>query len=83
MKIHLTVPPGFRKHAPKTCVLHKGEITPGEMENQQGFRVTTPYRTLQDLAQAAGERERWRQAVEDAARRGLITVAQKKNLKAV
>ncbi len=81
MKVHLTVPQGYRKPVPKVCFLHKGRFSRGETEIQQGFRVTTPFRTLQDLGRAAGEQERWLQAVEDAARRGLITLVQKKKLK--
>jgi predicted transcriptional regulator of viral defense system len=80
MKIHLTVPPGFRKQVPEECVFHKARISSQDAEIQQGFRVTTPYRTLRDLAQAAGERERWAHAVEDAAKRGLITRTQEKVL---
>ena len=83
VRIHLTVPPGFRKQVPAGCIFHKARLSERDIEAQQGFRVTTPYRTLRDLAQAAGEQERWAQAVEDAAKRGLITVAQKKNLKIV
>jgi predicted transcriptional regulator of viral defense system len=81
MKIHLTVPPGFRKQVPEGCVFYKARVSPRGTEMQQGFRITTPYRTLQDLAQAVGERERWAHAVEDAAKRGLITRAQEKSLR--
>ena len=81
MKVHLTVPPGFRKPVPEGCIFHKARISPRETEAQQGFRVTTPYRTLQDLRQAAGERERWAHAVEDAAKRGLITRTQENSLR--
>ena len=77
----MTIPKGFRKKAPKVCTLHKGNVERQEMELQEGFRITTPFRTLQDLSKAAGERERWSEAVKDAARRGLISLAQEKILK--
>lgn len=81
MKVHLTVPSGFRKRIPEGCVLHRGTLQPEETESQEGFRVTTPFRTLQDLVRQAGERERLLQAMDEAARRGLITLVQKENLK--
>src|SRR5882762_7722628 len=40
--IHLTVPPNFRKPSPPGCVLHKGVLSPGDMEEHLGFRATTP-----------------------------------------
>jgi predicted transcriptional regulator of viral defense system len=81
LKTHLTVPPGFRKHIPEGCVIHRGHLRPEETENPYGFRVTSPFRTLQDLALQAGEREQFLQAVDEATRRGPITLAQKESLK--
>jgi predicted transcriptional regulator of viral defense system len=48
--VHLTVPRTFRKPAPKGCVLHKATIAPDEIEQREGFAVTTPIRTIIDVA---------------------------------
>src|SRR5574341_50110 len=44
--IHLTVPKGFRKRAPEGIVLHRVDLSVHESEQREGFRVTTPLRTL-------------------------------------
>ncbi|HRX86490.1 MAG TPA: type IV toxin-antitoxin system AbiEi family antitoxin domain-containing protein [Phycisphaerae bacterium] len=49
-RTHLTVPPGFRKRAPAGCVLHKQLLSSNEIELREGFRVTTPVRTVLDVA---------------------------------
>lgn len=49
-KVHLTVPRGFRKRPPGGCVLHKAEIAPADLEQREGFAVTTPLRTIVDIA---------------------------------
>lgn len=73
-KIHLTVPPGFRKKSPGGCVLHKAKIGTGDMEQAQGFMVTTPLRTLRDLSESKWvEPSRLVQAVKDALARGMVT----------
>jgi predicted transcriptional regulator of viral defense system len=51
--IHLTVPPAFRKNPPKGCVLHRARLDVDEIEPREGFRVTTPLRTLLDVAEAS------------------------------
>ncbi|MBN2562364.1 MAG: type IV toxin-antitoxin system AbiEi family antitoxin domain-containing protein [Phycisphaerae bacterium] len=49
-RTHVTVPRSFRKKPPAGCVLHKGDVAPDEVEQREGFRVTTPLRTLIDVA---------------------------------
>ncbi|MFA5975928.1 MAG: type IV toxin-antitoxin system AbiEi family antitoxin domain-containing protein [Elusimicrobiota bacterium] len=80
MKVHLTVPRSFRKRIKEGCVIHRVSVQPEEIETHDGFRVTTPLRTLRDLAREDGERDQLLQAVEEAVRRGLITRAQKESL---
>jgi predicted transcriptional regulator of viral defense system len=80
MKVHLTVPPGFRKRVPEGCILHRETLRPEEIAEGGGFRRTTPFRTLQDLYRA-GDRDQLRLAVDEAARRGLITRTQKESFK--
>jgi predicted transcriptional regulator of viral defense system len=70
--IHLTVPPAFRKDAPRGCVLHKAVLEPIETEDRGGFRVTTPLRTLLDAATGSVSQEQLEKAVKDALSRGLV-----------
>ena len=72
-KIHMTVPKSFRKRPPKGCVLHKASLEKLEWREHDVFRVTTPRRTLEDLAgDPSMPREQFEQAVKDAASRGRI-----------
>ena len=72
-RIHLTVPRSFRKKAPRGCVLHKAPLGPENVEDREGFLVTTPLETL--LGVAAGStvsQEQLDRAVNDAITRGLV-----------
>ncbi len=72
-KIHLTVPPSFRKAAPRNCLLHKAHLTAAETEPREGFAVTTPLRTLFDVAGFPGvTKEQFDLAIREAIRRGLV-----------
>lgn len=72
-RVHLSVPPGFRKRAPRGCVLHQTRLVDGDVEAWEGLRVTTPLRTLVDLAdEGRFSREQLGRAVEDALARGLV-----------
>jgi predicted transcriptional regulator of viral defense system len=71
-EIHLTVPPRFRKPAPRGCVLHKAVLTEGDIEERAGYRVTTPLRTLLDVADGSVSLEQLAKAVEEALVRGLV-----------
>ncbi len=72
-KVHLTVPSSFRKAAPKGCVLHKARLPATGAEDREGFAVTTPLRTLEDLAGGPGiTDEQLDRAIRDALRRGLV-----------
>ena len=50
-KISITVPLNFRKDTtiPAILVLHKAELSSYECRSMEGFRVTTPTRTLRDV----------------------------------
>ena len=71
-KVHLTVPPGFRKKAPKAVVLHKAKLAPTEVEVREGFHVTRPLRTVLDLARAHLDPERLSAIVKAAIKEGLV-----------
>lgn len=76
--VHLTVAPSFRKSAPSGCVLHVGRVEPSDRVTWTVFSVTTPARTLADVAGSASvTREQFALAVRQALERGLAT---RKNL---
>lgn len=71
-EIHLTVPPTFRKDPLAGCVLHKARCEPKDTEERTGFRVTTPLRTLLDVAASGVSEEQLQKAAADALARGLV-----------
>lgn len=79
-KIHLTVPPDFRKKPPKAVVLHKARLHGSEVEKRNGFPLTTPLRTIMDLTRARLDPERLTAAVRDAIQKGLASRRELLNL---
>jgi len=71
-KIYMTVPPGFRKEPSPVIVLHRDRLAPHEIEQREGFRLTTPLRTIIDAARVAVDPERLSAAVRDAIAKGLL-----------
>lgn len=71
-RIHLTVPPGFRRQLPPEVVLHHELLRPSDWEEREGYRVTTPLRTLLDIAQSTASWPYLDAAVQDALQRGLV-----------
>jgi len=72
-KVHLTVPPSFRKTAPRGCLLHKAHLAAADAEAREGFAITKPLRTLLDAARDSGiTDEQLDRAIRDAIRRGLV-----------
>jgi hypothetical protein len=71
-KVHLTVPPGFRKSPLPGLVLHKGQLDPIDIQGFEGFKVTKPLRTLVDVALAHLSLEHLEVATRQALQRGLV-----------
>jgi predicted transcriptional regulator of viral defense system len=72
-RIHLLVPRSFRKAPPGGCTLHKAVFGPGDIEAREGFSVTTPLRTLVDVAQGRSVTdEQLERALAEARQRGLV-----------
>lgn len=71
-EIHLTVPPKFRKDHHGVS-LHRGRLTPDEIEQHEGFRATTPTRAIVETSAAAMDQDIVTTAVADALERGLTT----------
>lgn len=70
--IHLTVPKGFRKKVSKGVVLHKADLEQGDSQPRHGFSVTTPLRTLLDVAESSLSPEHLERAIGDALNKGLV-----------
>ena len=71
-RVHLTVPPGFRKPVPEGRVLHVARLAPGEIAARGGFQVTTPLRTVVDLAASPLAEDQFAKVLRDALRAGLV-----------
>jgi predicted transcriptional regulator of viral defense system len=71
-KVHLTVPPTF--HARESAVvLHVAELRDGDIESRQGWSLTTPQRSILDVAAGEVSQEHVDSAVREAVDRGLVT----------
>jgi predicted transcriptional regulator of viral defense system len=70
--VHLTVPPNFRQKNPGV-VIHRADLTPRDVEEHEGFRVTTPLRSLLDVAAVELDLDQLGQAIAEALARGMTT----------
>lgn len=83
-RIHLTVPVGFRKRAPRGCVLHIGAVSRSESHPFGPVPATTPRRTLADLARDASfPHDQFVNAIRKAHGMGIIDSAARKQLLAL
>lgn len=72
-KVHLTVPTNFRSRD-SLVVLHRAKVADDDVTVRDAVRVTTPLRTVVDLAESAGtDPEIAKTAIDDALRRGLLS----------
>jgi predicted transcriptional regulator of viral defense system len=73
-KIHFTVPAGFRKIAPKGCIIYRGRVAVDDKEQREGFFVTKPLRTILDSAETSLDIHHLEQAIHEACDKGIIQV---------
>lgn len=69
-EIHLTVPTSFRRKKP-TAVLHRATLHDHEIEDHEGFRVTTPLRAVLETAQSGMDQGVVESAVTELLGRGF------------
>lgn len=81
-KLHMTVPPGFRRNSetPAVLVLHKARLDPHEVIQERGYSITTAMRAILDSAES-GDADMLKQALIEGLRRGLITKKEIKQAK--
>jgi predicted transcriptional regulator of viral defense system len=75
-KTHMTVPNRFRKRVsiPKVLFLHYADLPKSDFREQQGYRITTPLRTLIDVAEEGRlSTDLIIQAIRDALKKGLVS----------
>lgn len=83
-KLHMTFPRGHRRvgDIPDALILHHADIAPSECEDRMGYRVTNPHRTLTDLLRSMTlSPEFIRQALQEAQKKGVLTLTQYQTLK--
>lgn len=71
-RVHLTVPPGTRRQA-HGVVLHEADVPASDIEDREGFRITTPERSLLDTAANGVEVDHLATAIDEATARGLTS----------
>lgn len=75
-KLHMTVPPGFRRNSktPAVLVLHKARLESHEIIKERGFAVTTAMRAICDSAVSGdADPDMLHEAFKEGLKRGLIT----------
>lgn len=70
--VHLTVPQNFRSKAPGVR-LHRGELPAEDILERGGYRITTPLRTLLDVAAGNLDTDQLATAIADSIEAGLLT----------
>ncbi len=67
--VHLTVPPIFRFTTPDGVRLHRAELSDDDIWQNEGFRTTTPPRTLLDLSAGTLDLDQLADAIRQAIQR--------------
>lgn len=76
-KLHMIVPKGFRRRGeiPKNIQIHFSDISKQDIEERQGYSVTTPIRTLTDIIKEGTiSNEQIATAINNAIEKGIITI---------
>ncbi|SRR6266851_10103425 len=71
-RVHLTVPPRFSKSDP-AVILHRATLDEADVEDRAGFRITTPLRSLIDVAAAGADLDQLARAIGEARNAGMVT----------
>lgn len=72
-RVHLTVPLGFTMRD-KAVVLHYADLPDADVVQRVGFRVTTPIRSIIDVAAFSPDEDQLARAIHDARQGGLLTI---------
>lgn len=77
-QVHLTVPPGFTMRD-DAVALHYANLSDRDVAKRTGFRVTTPLRSIIDVAALSPDEDQLARAIAESRQAGLLTV---RNLRA-
>lgn len=72
-RVHLTVPPGFTMRD-EAVALHHADLTDADATQRTGFRVTTPIRSIIDVAAMSPDEDQLARVIDDARQKGLLTL---------
>ena len=72
VRVHLTVPPRFSKSDP-SVMLHRATLDGSDVEDRDGFRVTTLLRSIIDVATTGADLDQLARAIGEARDVGLVT----------
>lgn len=72
-RVDLTVPRGFTMRDPAVR-LHHADLPSEDVDQRVGFRVTTPERSLIDVAATLPDEDQMARAIDEAVAQGLVTV---------
>ena len=72
-RVHFTVPASFTMRD-DAVVLHRAELPPTDVIERIGFRVTTPVRSIVDIAATVPDDEQLGRAIADAVQAGLLSL---------
>lgn len=73
--MHMTVPTGFARRDP-AITLHKGDLPAKDVADHAGFRITTPIRSLIDVAAQRPDEDQLARAIADGHEAGQLTLRQ-------
>jgi len=71
-RIHLTLPPDFRKKD-AALTIHRASLGEEDVMEQKGFAATTPLRSIIDVAAGAPDEDQLARAIGEAVEGGLVT----------
>lgn len=72
VRVHLTVPPAFTRRD-DAVDLHRADLPAEDVQERTGFRVTTPVRSVIDVAAFRPDEEQLARAIGEARTLGLLT----------
>jgi hypothetical protein len=74
-RVHMTVPASFTSRDP-AVTLHRAALTPDDIADHTGFSVTTPLRSLIDIAAQRPDEDQLARAIADSHDAGQLTLRQ-------
>jgi predicted transcriptional regulator of viral defense system len=72
-RVHITAPPPFRMRD-DAVIIHIANLSPTDIQDRTGFRVTTPTRSIIDMAAQSPDEDQLARAIDDGVRAGLVNI---------